>query len=136
MTKAKRNPAIITIGIILIVVGVIVFAVSCVQLYNVQHTQSRWAEGFMQDYQARTNAENSVPCYIFMVFSALMVIGGIIMLAIKPRSTININNNYPATVQTHVENQPQIKEINFCPNCGNRIEPNSIYCTKCGRKIK
>ena len=59
MEKTKRNPALKVIGAILIVAGVITFIVSAVQLYDVQTTTTHWAEGFMQDYQARTNATNS-----------------------------------------------------------------------------
>ena len=36
MEKTKRNPALIIIGVIMIISGVITFIVSAVQLYNVQ----------------------------------------------------------------------------------------------------
>ena len=136
MENAKRNPALVAIGIALIAIGVIVFIVSCIQLYNVQHTESRWIEGFMQDYQARTNAENSIPCYIFMALSAVMVIAGIIMLVIKPRSAITVQNNYLPPIQPPVINNVNNTEINFCPRCGNKIESNSRFCTKCGLKLR
>lgn len=85
MGKTKRNPALKVIGAILIVAGVITFIVSAVQLYDVQTTTTHWAEGFMQDYQARTNATNSIPCYIFMALAVVMVIAGIVMVCIKPK---------------------------------------------------
>lgn len=135
MENTKRNPALIAIGISLIAIGVIVFIVSCVQLYNIQHTESRWIEGFMQDYQARTNAENSIPCYIFMALSALMVIAGIIMLVIKPRNTITVQNHYLPPMQPPVINNVNKNEINYCPRCGSKIESNSRFCTKCGLKL-
>lgn len=135
MEKTKRNPAIITIGIVLIVIGVIIFIVSSIHLYNVQHTQSRWIEGFMQDYQARTNAENSIPCYIFMALSVLMVVAGIIMLAIKPRSGITVNNNYLSPMQKPIYSNTQRNEISFCPRCGNKLVCTSTFCTKCGQKL-
>ncbi len=137
MDKTKRNPAFITIGIILIVLGIIIFIVSSVQLYDVQTTTTHWAEGFMQDYQDRTNATNSIPCYIFMALSAVMVIVGIIMLVIKPKSSIvvfqNAFSNLPAE---NMQNSAQINQPNFCPNCGNKVMSNSKFCVKCGYQLK
>lgn len=85
MEKTKRNSALRVIGAILIIAGIIMFIVSAVQLYDVQSTRTHWAEGFMQDYQARTNATNSIPCYIFMALAVVMVIAGIVMVCIKPK---------------------------------------------------
>lgn len=137
MNKSKRNPALITIGIILIVIGVIIFIVSAVQLYEVQTTTTHWAESFMQDYQARTNATNSIPCYIFMALSAVMVIAGIIMLAIKPKSNVVVlQNSYSNMPKTNVQNSVLINQPNFCPNCGNKITPNSKFCDKCGQQLQ
>ena len=90
MGKTKRNPALKVIGAILIVAGVITFIVSAVQLYDVQTTTTHWAEGFMQDYQARTNATNSIPCYIFMALAVVMVIAGIVMVCIKPKNNVMV----------------------------------------------
>lgn len=137
MNKSKRNPALITIGIILIVIGVIVFIVSAVQLYEVQTTTTHWVESFMQDYQARTNATNSIPCYIFMALSAVMVIAGIIMLAIKPKSNVVVlQNSYSNMPKTNVQNPVLINQPSFCPNCGNKITPNSKFCDKCGQQLQ
>lgn len=137
MNKSKRNPALITIGIILIVIGIIIFIVSSVQLYEVQTTRTHWIEGFMQDYQARTNATNSIPCYIFMALSAVMVIAGIIMLAIKPKSNVFVlQNTYSNLPNTDMQNSSLTNKPNFCPNCGNKIISNSKFCEKCGQPLR
>ena len=94
MGKTKRNPALKVIGAILIVAGVITFIVSAVQLYDVQSTRTHWAERFMQDYQARTNATNSIPCYIFMALAVVMVIAGIVMVCIKPKNNVMVFTEY------------------------------------------
>lgn len=105
MNKSKRNPALVAIGTILIIVGIIIFIVSVVQLYEVQTTRTHWIESFMQEYQARTNATNSIPCYIFMTLSAVMVIAGIIMLAIKPKSNVVVlQNTYSSLPNTDMQN--------------------------------
>lgn len=117
MNKSKRNPAFKAIGIILIVVGIIIFIISVVQLYEVQTTTTHWAESFMQDYQARTNATNSIPCYIFLALSTVMVIAGIVMLAVKPKSNVVVlQNTYSNLPSTDMQNSAFINQINFCPN--------------------
>lgn len=133
MSKAKRNPAIVTIGVLLIIIGIIVFIVSTVQLVDVQSTTTHWSERFMQDYQARTNATNSIPCYIFMALAAVMFIAGIVMVAIKPKANIvvmqNTYGNYP---NTNMQNGLPVNQQRFCPNCGNRLTPDSKFCENCG----
>lgn len=134
MNNQKRNSALTVIGIVLIIVGIIVFIVASVQLYNVQTTESRWIEGFMQDYQARTNAENSIPCYIFMALSVIMVIAGIVMIAIRPKnvkveqnSYVGMNNSYSVPYANKV--------IKYCTKCGNPVNDSSSFCGYCGNKI-
>lgn len=112
MEKTKRNPALKVIGAILIVAGVITFIVSAVQLYDVQTTTTHWAEGFMQDYQARTNATNSIPCYIFMALAVVMVIAGIVMVCIKPKSNVMVFPNMPVSYNNVGESVSL-----YCPNC-------------------
>lgn len=137
MNKSKRNPALVTIGIILIIIGIIIFIVSAVQLYEVQTTTTHWAESFMQDYQARTNATNSVPCYIFMALSAVMVIAGIVMLAVKPKSNVVVlQNTYSNLPNTGIQSSSFNNQPNFCANCGNKIAPNSKFCEKCGQQLQ
>ncbi|MGN0491749.1 zinc-ribbon domain-containing protein [Ruminococcus sp.] len=137
MNKSKRNPALVAIGIILIIIGIIIFIVSAVQLYEVQTTRTHWIEGFMQDYQARTNATNSIPCYIFMALSAVMVIAGIVMLAVKPKSNVVVlQNTYSNLPNTDMQNSAANNQPNFCPNCGNKIDSNSKFCDKCGHPLR
>lgn len=131
MGKTKRNPALKVIGVILIVVGVITFIVSAVQLYDVRTTRTHWAEGFMQDYQARTNATNSIPCYIFMALAVVMVIAGIVMVCIKPKSNVMIFPNMPVAYNNVGESISL-----YCPNCKNSIGQNDIFCKTCGYNLK
>lgn len=131
MGKTKRNPALKVIGAILIVAGVITFIVSAVQLYDVQTTTTHWAEGFMQDYQARTNATNSIPCYIFMALAVVMVIAGIVMVCIKPKSNVVIVPNMPVGYNDVSESVKL-----YCPNCKNTIGQNDIFCKTCGYNLK
>ena len=111
MEKTKRNSALRVIGAILIVAGVITFIVSAVQLYDVQSTRTHWAEGFMQDYQARTNATNSIPCYIFMALAVVMVIAGIVMVCIKPKNNVMVFPNMPVSYNNVGESVSL-----YCPN--------------------
>lgn len=137
MNKSKRNPALLAIGIVLVVVGIVVFIISSIQLYEVQTTTTHWAESFMQDYQARTNATNSIPCYIFMALSSVMVIAGIIMLAVKPKSNVVLlQNTYSNLPNTGMQNSAVTNQPNFCRNCGNKIDSNSKYCNKCGQPLR
>lgn len=131
MKKTKRNPALKVIGAILIVAGVITFIVSAVQLYDVQTTTTHWAEGFMQDYQARTNATNSIPCYIFMALAVVMVIAGIVMVCIKPKSNVVVFPNMPVAYNNVGESTSL-----YCPNCKNPIGQNDIFCKTCGYNLK
>lgn len=131
MEKTKRNSALRVIGAILIVAGVITFIVSAVQLYDVQTTTTHWAEGFMQDYQARTNATNSIPCYIFMALAVVMVIAGIVMVCIKPKSNVMVFPNMPVAYNNVGES------VNlYCTNCKNPIGQNDIFCKTCGYNLK
>ena len=131
MEKTKRNPALKVIGAILIVAGVITFIVSAVQLYDVQTTTTHWAEGFMQDYQARTNATNSIPCYTFMALAVVMVIAGIVMVCIKPKNNVMVFPNMPVPYNNVGES------VNlYCPNCKNPIGQNDIFCKTCGYNLK
>lgn len=137
MNKSKKNPVLKAIGIILIVVGIIIFIISSMQLYEVQTTTTHWAESFMQDYQARTNATNSIPCYIFMALSAVMVIAGIVMIAVKPKSNVVVlQNTYSNLPNTDIQNSAFTNQINSCPNCGNKINSNSKFCEKCGQPLR
>lgn len=130
MGKTKRNSALKVIGAILIVAGVITFIVSAVQLYDVQSTRTHWAEGFMQDYQARTNATNSIPCYIFMALAVVMVIAGIVMVCIKQKNNVMVFPNMPVSYNNVGES------VNlYCPNCGEENEPDSSFCVKCGSQL-
>lgn len=131
MEKTKRNPALKVIGAILIVAGVITFIVSAVQLYDVQSTRTHWAEEFMQDYQARTNATNSIPCYIFMALAVVMVIAGIVMVCIKPKSNVMVFPNMPVSYNNVGESVSL-----YCPNCKNPIGQNDIFCKTCGYNLK
>ena len=131
MGKTKRNPALKVIGVILIVVGVITFIVSAVQLYDVRTTRTHWVEGFMQDYQARTNATNSIPCYIFMALAVVMVIAGIVMVCIKPKSNVMVFPNMPVAYNNVGESVSL-----YCPNCKNPIGQNDIFCKTCGYNLK
>lgn len=131
MEKTKRNPALKVIGAILIVAGVITFIVSAVQLYDVQTTTTHWAEGFMQDYQARTNATNSIPCYIFMALAVVMVIAGIVMVCIKPKNNVMVFPNMPVSYNNVGESVSL-----YCPNCKNPIGQNDIFCKTCGYNLK
>ena len=131
MEKTKRNPALKVIGAILIVAGVITFIVSAVQLYDVQTTTTHWAEGFMQDYQARTYATNSIPCYIFMALAVVMVIAGIVMVCIKPKSNVMVFPNMPVAY-----NNVGVSVSLYCPNCKNPIGQNDIFCKTCGYNLK
>ena len=90
------------------------FIVSAVQLYDVQSTRTHWAEGFMQDYQARTNATNSIPCYIFMALAVVMVIAGIVMVCIKPKNNVMVFPNMPVSYNNVGESVSL-----YCPNCKN-----------------
>lgn len=131
MNNNKRKVFAI-IGAMLIIIGVIMFIVSATQLYKVQTTTTHWAEGFMQDYQARTNATNSIPCYMFMVLSIVMIIAGIIMLCIKPKSnTVLISNNYNS-VGTANNSIP----IMSCPNCKRAVSINDKFCKTCGFSLE
>ncbi|MGN1433357.1 MAG: zinc-ribbon domain-containing protein [Ruminococcus sp.] len=137
MNNSKRNPALVAVGTILIIVGIIIFIISSVQLYEVQTTTTHWAESFMQDYQARTNATNSIPCYIFMALSAVMVIAGIVMLAVKPKSNVVVlQNTYSNLPNTDMQNSAVTNQPNFCPNCGNKITSNAKFCDKCGQPLR
>ncbi|MGN0501724.1 MAG: zinc ribbon domain-containing protein [Ruminococcus sp.] len=137
MNNSKRNPALVAVGIILIIVGIIIFIISSIQLYEVQTTTTHWAESFMQDYQARTNATNSIPCYIFMALSAVMVIVGIVMLAVKPKSNVVVlQNTYSNLPNTGIQSSSFTNQPNFCPNCGNKIDSNSKFCDKCGHPLR
>lgn len=128
MNQNKRKTSFTVIGVILIIVGIIMFIISAVQLYDVQTTTTHWAEGFMQDYQARTNATNSIPCYMFMVLAVIMVIAGIIMLCIKPKTNvIAIPNAY---------NNVNISSTTYCPNCKLPINKNDLFCSSCGYSLK
>lgn len=131
MGKTKRNPALKVIGAILIVAGVITFIVSAVQLYDVQTTTTHWAEGFMQDYQARTNATNSIPCYIFMALAVVMVIAGIVMVCIKPKNNVMVFPNMPVSYNNVGESVSL-----YCSNCKNPIGQNDIFCKTCGYNLK
>lgn len=163
MEKTKRNSALRVIGTILIIAGIIMFIVSAVQLYDVQSTRTHWAEGFMQDYQARTNATNSIPCYIFMALAVVMVIAGIVMVCIKPKSNVVIPNmpvgynDVSESVKLYCQNcknpigesdlfcktcgynlksTTQVSQMKItCPNCGEENEPDSSFCVKCGSQL-
>lgn len=130
MEKTKRNPTLIIIGVIMIISGVITFIVSAVQLYNVQRRKTHWAEGFMQDYQARTNATNSIPCYIFMALAVLIIIAGIVMLCIKPRTPYVIVPNMPVGY-----NNTNKSVGLYCVKCRNPIGENDIFCKTCGYNL-
>lgn len=128
MIQNKRKTSFVVIGILLIIVGIIMFIISAIQLYVVQTTTTHWAEGFMQDYQERTNATNSIPCYMFMILSVIMVIAGIIMLCIKPKANIVFApNSY---------NTSNLQSITYCPNCNNQVNLNDIFCKNCGYNLK
>ena len=154
MEKTKRNSALRVIGAILIVAGVITFIVSAVQLYDVQSTRTHWAEGFMQDYQARTNATNSIPCYIFMALAVVMVIAGIVM--VFPNMPVSYNNVgesvslycpncknpigqndiFCKTCGYNLKSTNQVSQMRItCPNCGEENEPDSSFCVKCGSQL-
>lgn len=127
MNKKSKNTPLKVIGVILVIVGIIMFIISAVQLYDVQTTTTHWAEGFMQDYQARTNAENSIPCYMFMVLAVVMVIAGIIMLCIKPKENVIIAQ--PAY------GSPNPQTVTYCPSCKNPVRPGDVFCHSYGCKI-
>ncbi|MGN1130525.1 MAG: zinc ribbon domain-containing protein [Ruminococcus sp.] len=128
MNQNKRKTSFVVIGVILIIVGIIMFIISAVQLYDVQTTTTHWAEGFMQDYQARTNATNSIPCYMFMFLAVIMVIAGIIMLCIKPRANIVIAQN--------PYNTANLQSTSYCPNCNNKVDLNDKFCKNCSYNLK
>lgn len=124
----NRRKTFVVIGTILIVVGVIMFIIFAVQLYDVQTTTTHWAERFMQDYQARTNATNSIPCYMFMVLAVIMVITGIILLCIKPKSNVVITQM--------PYNNVNMQSTAYCPNCNNRVNTSDLFCVTCGCNLK
>lgn len=128
MNQNKRKTSFVVIGTLLIIVGVIMFIISAVQLYDVQTTTTHWAEGFMQDYQARTNATNSIPCYMFMVLAVIMVIAGIILLCIKPKDNVLM----PRSTYNNVNMQ----STTYCPNCKSQISINDVFCKSCGCNFK
>lgn len=128
MNQNKRKTSFVVIGVILIIVGIIMFIISATELYNVQTTTTHWAEGFMQDYQARTNATNSIPCYMFMVLAVVMVIAGIIMLCIKPKNNIVITQS--------PYNNANLQSVTYCPNCKSQINLNDVFCKICGCNLK
>ena len=85
----------------------------------------------MQDYQARTNATNSIPCYIFMALAVVMVIAGIVMVCIKPKNNVMVFPNMPVPYNNVGES------VNlYCPNCKNPIGQNDIFCKTCGYNLK
>ena len=43
----------------------------------------------------------------------------------------NIGFNQPNPFQNSSQNQGS----NFCPNCGNQLNPNSHFCSKCGNRV-
>ena len=85
----------------------------------------------MQDYQARTNATNSIPCYIFMALAVVMVIAGIVMVCIKPKNNVMVFPNMPVSYNNVGESVSQ-----YCPNCKNPIGQNDIFCKTCGYNLK
>lgn len=125
MNQRKRKTSFVVIGVILIAVGVIMFIISAIKLYDVQTTTTHWIEGFMQDYQARTNATNSIPCYMFMIFAFVFVIAGIVMLCIKPKVNVLINS-IPYNTQS----------ILYCTKCHNQINATDAFCKNCGYNLK
>ena len=164
MEKTKRNPALKVIGAILIVAGVITFIVSAVQLYDVQTTTTHWAEGFMQDYQARTNATNfntvlhiygSCGCNGYcrhcygvhkpknnvMVFPNMPVaynnVGESVSLYCPNcKNTIGQNDIFCKTCGYNLKSTNQVSQMKItCPNCGEENEPDSSFCVKCGSHL-
>lgn len=70
---------------------------------------------------------------IFLVFL-------IIFLASQPKRRSRRYYRSQAYYQQPIpDNSPQFvsknTEVNFCKNCGTRIEPDSIYCQECGYKL-
>lgn len=128
MNQNKRKTSFVVIGVILIAVGIIMFIISAIQLYNVQTTTTHWADGFMQDYQARTNATNSIPCYMFMMLAVAMVIAGIIMLCIKPKNNVVITKN--------PYNNANLQSATYCPNGKNQVNTGDVFCKTCGYNLK
>lgn len=130
---SKRNPALVAIGVALMVIGAIVFIVSFLNLQEVLHTKTQWSERIMQDYQARTNATNAIPCYMFMALSAILFIAGLVMVVIKPRNAVNLPNQYPNsnTMNTNVTNT----QNHFCSYCGTKLSLNAKFCETCGHKV-
>lgn len=127
MNQNKRRTSLVVIGVLLIIAGIIIFIASAVQLHDVQTTTTHWAEGFMQDYQARTNATNSIPCYMFMILAVVMFISGVIMLCIKPKSdTVITSDSYNVSSQT----------VTYCPNCKSQINTSDLFCKNCGYDLK
>lgn len=129
MNQNKRKTSFVVIGVILIIVGIIMFIISATELHDVQTTTTHWADGFMQDYQARTNATNSIPCYMFMVLAVAMVIAGIIMLCIKPKNSVVIAQNLSY-------NNANLQSATYCPNCKNQVNTSDVFCKTCGNNLK
>ena len=71
---------------------------------------------------ARTNATNSIPCYIFMALAVVMVIAGIVMVCIKPKSNVMVFPNMPVAYNNVGESVSL-----YCPNCKNPIGQNDIF---------
>lgn len=65
----------------------------------------------MQDYQARTNATNSIPCYIFMALAVVMVIAGIVMMCIKPKNNVMVFPNMPVSYNNVGKRQPVLPKL-------------------------
>lgn len=73
----------------------------------------------------------------FWLAMILFIVAFIIGITSKKEySSVQFANNKKFTVETNnVINQVVIEHGSFCPNCGNKIDKQSMYCGNCGYKF-
>ncbi|GHU82651.1 hypothetical protein AGMMS50284_4870 [Clostridia bacterium] len=116
----KKKSRLKVIGILLIVIGIFIFAIGCTDLAKVQSGRSQYSEGFMIESYETGKAQRSIPCYMMMGFGGAMCITGLILIVVK-------RNNKLAVANTQAPY--------FCPNCKNTVIYGNSFCSNCGTKL-
>lgn len=130
---------ILGIGILIIIMGGILYFIG-----NDMIEQSIWSIGFtsssFQNYQNIRSTGNAMVMfgYIFLIVGVIVSIAGI-ATPVKEQQIKEIVRELK--VSSEEENPIQkskddVKTLKYCFQCGNKVEGNPKFCSKCGSKLR
>lgn len=74
---------------------------------------------------------------ILVVLTLVIIVAVVIIVSLSRKKHDHINSGVAPAQQTPV--QPTIEQQSdriFCPQCGNILQPDGIYCNNCGQKVR